>query len=119
MNSHTEYRRHSVPTPVEATARPDSWPVNSELARHGDPSLTPGPPGSPGPSSIGWVRPTQLAAYTAPLVGRGIDLQAELSRRTRRAPVIATRAILRSAQHPLPQARPPTRPIPSREGPTL
>jgi len=35
-------------------------------------------------NGIAWVRPTDLATYAAPLVGRGIDLQAELIRRARR-----------------------------------
>jgi hypothetical protein len=51
---------------------------------------------------IAWVRPTDLATYAAPLVGRGIDLQAELIRRARRGPATTTRALQRAIPRPSP-----------------
>ncbi|WP_315278914.1 hypothetical protein [Kocuria carniphila] len=42
---------------------------------------------------VEWIRPTDsLARQTAPLAGRGIDFQADLSRRTRQGAVAAARA---------------------------
>jgi hypothetical protein len=52
---------------------------------------------------VAWVRPTELASYAGPMVGRGIDLHAELVRRARRASLTATREL----RHPAP-ATPPT-----------
>lgn len=97
MNTHAEYRRHNYQRPEPPTA-PTEEGVASELARHRDPSLAPSQ-SVPGQSSkgIAWVRPTDLAAYAGPMVGRGIDLQAELIRRARRTPVTTTRAVRRSA----------------------
>lgn len=91
MNTHAEYRRHSYqpaepPQPTEATA--------SELAHHRDPSLAATATTAARDSKgIAWVRPTEMASYVGPMVGRGIDLQAELVRRARRTPVSASRAI--------------------------
>jgi len=63
------------------------------LAIHGDPSQRHATPGlAPSGKRIAWVRPTELATYAVPLVGRGIDLQAELIRRARRGPAAAVRA---------------------------
>lgn len=92
MNSHAEYRRHSY-RPADPPAQTAEHAV-SELAHHRDPSLgvtqTAPPTASRG---IAWVRPTELASYAGPLVGRGIDLQAEAIRRARRTPVTTTRAL--------------------------
>ena len=49
--------------------------------------------------------PTEMASYAGPLVGRGIDLHAELIRRALRAPTTASRAM----RHPTPT--PPPLPI--------
>lgn len=90
MNTHAEYRRHSYrpadpPEPAEAAA--------SELAHHRDPSVAATRPIARDSKGIAWVRPTELASYAGPMVGRGIDLQAELVRRARRTPARASRAI--------------------------
>src|SRR4051794_26068027 len=73
----------------------------SELAHHRDPSLSAAEGQAPSKATkgIAWVRPTELAAYAAPMVGRGIDLQAELIRRARRTPVTARRAVGRGTPH--------------------
>lgn len=97
MNTHPEYHRHNYRR-LESSATQSEEAVTSELARHRDPSLVPSQ-AVPGHSSkrIAWVRPTDLAAYAGPMVGRGIDLQAELIRRARRTPVTTTRAVRRFA----------------------
>lgn len=90
-----------------STDAAESHPANRAegvpgLARHRDPSQTSTtiPPKTAGGKSadprgrgVVWVRPTDLLAQASSrLVGRGIDFQAELARRTRRAPVRAVTA---------------------------
>ncbi|GAB4005428.1 hypothetical protein GCM10028772_13450 [Nocardioides ultimimeridianus] len=98
MNTHTEYRRHSSPQP-----EPHAEAEAGELARHRDPSLSAATGAPSAQRHIAWVRPTELASYAEAMVGRGIDLHAELLRRTRRAPITTTRAI----RHPAPTTPPP------------
>lgn len=116
MNTHVEYRHHSH-RPAEAEARiQDAETATSALAHHRDPSLTAGGNGPmPTAKGVAWVRPTELAAYAAPIVGRGIDLQAELIRRARRTPATTTRAI----QRVFPQLASPPPPVSQTEGPSL
>jgi hypothetical protein len=77
----------------------------SELARHRDPSLTAEySRAAIAHKHVAWVRPTELASYAAPMVGRGIDLHAELLRRARRASLTATREL----RHLAPATRPPS-----------
>jgi hypothetical protein len=101
VNTHSEYRRHAYQPPEPPTPQPET--VGSELARHRDPSLA-AESGKPAIAQkhVAWVRPTELASYAGPMVGRGIDLHAELLRRARRAPITATREL----RHPAP-ATPP------------
>ncbi len=108
MNTHTECRRHSQLPPTQPTHARRTDDTASELARHSDPSLAT-PAGSPAAAStrMAWVRPTELTPYVAPLIGRGIDLQAELIRRARRTPVTATRAVQRSRHVPSPRTGAP------------
>jgi hypothetical protein len=102
VNTHAEYRRHSYRPPEPPTPHPGPEGAVSQLAHHRDPSLVSGPATAAGSKKgIAWVRPTDLATYAAPLVGRGIDLQAELIRRARRAPATTTRAIQRGFPRPL------------------
>ena len=108
MNTHTEYRRHGYRPDPPSTAATEA--ETSQLAHHRDPSLAATPPSTPTSKQIAWVRPTELATYAAPLVGRGIDLQAELMRRTRRAPATATRSL-----HP-PGSRSPSMSASTQEG---
>lgn len=94
MNTHAEYRRHSYRPPEQPTAAQGVESVASELARHRDPSLQSGQPlREQTQKRVAWVRPTELGSYVGPMVGRGIDLQAELVRRARRTPATATRTI--------------------------
>lgn len=114
MNGHAEYRRDSHRPADRPDLSPDADPAVSRLARHRDPSLASAPTPPPDRSKrIAWVRPTELAGFASPVIGRGIDLQAELLRRARRTPAIATRAVRRSAHHSL---HPPEPPAPRQEG---
>lgn len=93
----TDRSLHEDPTrpPQPESAEPSA--EHSPLAVHRDPSQpgpdTPDAGQSQGRRSIAWVRPSDLATVTgAPLLRRGIDLQAELTRRARRAPTATARA---------------------------
>ena len=102
MNTHTEYRRHSYRPPEQPASTVD--PAASELARHGDPSLQHEQPARERTQKrVAWVRPTELGSYVGPMVGRGIDLQAELVRRARRTPATTTRTL----RHPGPDRSAP------------
>lgn len=101
MNTRAEYRRHSYrPTEPSASA-PNTEAAASAFARHRDPSLPVTEALAPAKAhrGIAWVRPTELASYVTPVVGRGIDLHAELIRRARRSPVTTRRALQRGV-HP-------------------
>jgi hypothetical protein len=113
VNTHAGYRRHSY-RPLEGPGTGEaSEDAVSQLAHHRDPSLVSGPTTPAGSKEgIAWVRPTDLATYAAPVVGRGIDLHAELIRRARRTPATTTRAIQRG----LPHAPSPTSPLNRQEG---
>jgi hypothetical protein len=113
VNTHAEYRRHNYQPPEPPVAGPVSGATVSQLAHHRDPSLVSGPTNPAGnKKGIAWVRPTDLATHAAPLVGRGIDLQAELIRRARRTPATTTRAIQRGLPHSLS----PTSPVNRQDG---
>ena len=109
MNTHAEYRRHNYRPDPPSTAPTEA--EISRLAHHRDPSLAAAPPSALRAKQIAWVRPTELATYAAPMVGRGIDLQAELVRRARRTPTTATRGFHRAAP-----TRSPEAPAPREEG---
>jgi hypothetical protein len=102
VNTHSEYRRHGYQPPEPPAPQPEA--VASELARHRDPSLSTAA-STPliAQKHLAWVRPTELASYAGPMVGRGIDLHTELVRRARRAPITTARAM----RHPAPPT-PPT-----------
>lgn len=110
MNTHAEYRRHSYRP--ETSYSPDANHGTSQFARHADPPL----PETQQPGAISkrvaWIRPTDLSNFAGPLVGRGIDLQAELIRRARRTPKTATRA----ARHRIDQSLRSERTTPREEG---
>ena len=95
MNTHAEYRRHNH-RPSEAPHSPEASHDANQLAHDADPSLTQAqPPTGTSSRRVAWIRPTELASFTGPLIGRGIDLQTELIRRARRTPITATRAARR------------------------
>lgn len=108
MNTHAEYRRHAYRQPEQPATTPANEATATELARHGDPSLRSNS-AAPDPSQkrIAWVRPTELTSYVGPMVGRGVDLQAELIRRARRTPATTSRAVQQRA-HRSPAAERPT-----------
>jgi hypothetical protein len=98
VNTHAEYRRHSYHPPEQPAVPDPVAPAAGELARHRDPSLQSEQPAREQMHKrVAWVRPTELGSYVGPMVGRGIDLQAELVRRARRTPATATRTIRHSA----------------------
>jgi hypothetical protein len=100
MNTHAEYRRHSYRPPEPPAPLPHTEAAASALAHHRDPSLSAkGKPPASTAKGIAWVRPTELPTYVTPMVGRGIDLHAELIRRLRRSPVTTARSLNRGIPH--------------------
>jgi hypothetical protein len=120
MNTHAEYRRHmhqaqAAPEPT-TTAATDA--IANHLAVGRDPSLASTPTHALTTATgkhIAWVRPTELHTFASPIIGRGIDLHAELMRRARQGPRQARRA----AQRLAPVRRSPALDIPSQEGISL
>ncbi|HCB05660.1 MAG TPA: hypothetical protein PLZ93_04080 [Nocardioides sp.] len=111
MNTHAEYRRHSYRPPEQPAVTEGDASGSDELARHRDPSLQSAQPSQAQTQKrVAWVRPTELGSYLGPMVGRGIDLQAELVRRARRTPTTTTRTF----RHPGPER--PATPTRSQEG---
>jgi len=112
MNTHADYRRYSHRPPESAADPQGSESETNQLAHHRDPSLassreTP----VTAKRGVAWVRPTDLPTYAGTLVGRGIDLQAELVRRARRGPLAAARRL-----HGLGVSAPLVMPAPIQEG---
>jgi hypothetical protein len=125
MNTHEPYERQMDRTLDDAvsaahTAEREAAAGQevSPFAVHRDPSHPQPQPqpaeneatGRSGPG-VAWVRPTELPALLgSPWVGRGIDLQAELTRRARRAPARGAgrmRQVTRTAISPV-EATPTT-----------
>lgn len=104
MNTEAPYERRLDRALPEFTPTV-SLPTTPEvLAVHRDPSTPQAvPPGrEPVRPTIAWVRPSEVPTLIgARWVGRGIDLQTELTRRGRRAPAAAateaTRRVIRPA----------------------
>ena len=115
MNTHAEYRRH-LHQPTAETPPPPTAETAQHLAIHGDPSITSDQPGATTATGrhIAWVRPTELHAYADGLIGRGIDLHAELARRARRGPSALTSAVQRTAPNLV--RRGPVTPVAGQEG---
>lgn len=118
MNTNDPYDRRTDLSLDEATTRPEQTTEVAALAVHRDPSQPAANDAAPEPTlpkrTVAWVRPTDLPGVLgAPMARRGIDLQAELTRRARQAPARAGRRITRSAI-----ARPetPTSTTTNREG---
>ena len=96
MNNPFYERRGDRAMPEQPTPQPRTEEAVAALAVHRDPSIPTPAPGaeakSPRPG-IGWVRPSELPTLIgSPSIRRGIDLQSELVRRSRRAPLKAARA---------------------------
>ena len=90
---HMEARRRAEEEPERAriSSHETATAEASELARHRDPSLTDKDVAAAAAKKkargVEWVRPSDLlVSRSARLAGRGIDFQAELSRRARRRP---------------------------------
>ncbi len=90
---HMEARRRAEEEPERAriSSHETATAEASELARHRDPSLTDKDVAAAAAKNkargVEWVRPSDLlVSRSARLAGRGIDFQAELSRRARRLP---------------------------------
>lgn len=106
----TERAREAAEMRRVAEQRPDESAEVSELARHGDPSRTAPVLSAPRTleerlraehdrSQVVWVRPTELLpSASGRMIGRGIDLRAELARRAEQS------------RHTSAQATPVTRP---------
>lgn len=105
MNTPDPYVRHLDRTPPEPAPSPDAEKAVDALAVHRDPSV----PNSVArretdrsQPSLAWVRPSEMPTLLgSKFVRRGIDLQAELTRRARRTPGAAvskaSRRITRTA----------------------
>lgn len=111
MNNNEFYeRREDRMMPEPATPQPHTEDAVTALAVHRDPSVSSKASNADAKTQrpgIAWVRPSELPTLVgSPLVRRGIDLQSELVRRTRRAPLKAARAGRRvsrtSIAHPEP-----------------
>ena len=106
MNTPDPYERRidrSLDEAPRQRTQPDQTTLNlateqaaepSALAVHRDPSqptLAAAAEADRSKPGIAWVRPSELPTIVgAPWVRRGIDLQAELTRRARRSPITAT-----------------------------
>ncbi|GAB2446855.1 hypothetical protein GCM10027062_30410 [Nocardioides hungaricus] len=129
MNTHPRYERRLdrvIPEPAPAG---DAETSVDALAVHRDPSAPIGqgrPEADRSLPSVAWVRPSEMPTLLGSrFVRRGIDLQAELTRRARRAPGAA---ISKAGLHRITRtsiARPDTAPsvpgpiITDQEGPGL
>src|SRR4051812_44667899 len=114
MNTHAEYRRHvHQPAPgPPAAVMPHA--VENHLAVGRDPSLnsTSAAMTTATGKHIAWIRPTDLHTFASPIIGRGIDLHAELVRRARQGP----RRVGRAAQRLAPERHSPALDSTSQEG---
>ena len=100
MNTPDPYVRHLDRTPPEPAPSPDAEKTVDALAVHKDPSVpTSGARQETDRSqpSVAWVRPSEMPTLLgSKFVRRGIDLQAELTRRARRTPGSAVSKASRS-----------------------
>lgn len=112
-------RRQDRALPEQPTTQPEPENGVSALAVHRDPSIpatTPPDESSPQRPGVAWVRPTELATLLGSLAARrGIDLQTELVRRSRRAPIRAARAGRRITRTAIARPEPATSTTPSKE----
>lgn len=93
MNTPDPYARHLDRTAPDPAPTPEAEKAVDALAIHKDPSI----PASEAKQetdrsqpSVAWVRPSEMPTLLgSKFVRRGIDLQAELTRRARRTPGVA------------------------------
>jgi hypothetical protein len=114
VNINEFYERHGDRALTEPSREPPANQDVHALAVHPDPSthgtsIEAGPrAGRPG---VAWVRPSELPTMVGSgWVRRGIDLQSELVRRSRRSPVTASRTVRRVSRSAIarPEPTPPT-----------
>jgi hypothetical protein len=96
MNNNDHYeRREDRAMPEQPTPQPQTDDAVNALALHRDPSV-PVAKERTEPTvqrGIAWVRPSELPTLVgSKLANRGIDLQSELVRHSRRAPIRAAKA---------------------------
>jgi hypothetical protein len=118
MNTHAEYRRHMHQAAPEQQTTAASEAIENHLAVGRDPSLastTSHALTTATGKHVAWVRPTELHTFASPIIGRGIDLHAELMRRARQGP----RQARRGAQRLAPARRSPALDTASQEGISL
>ena len=115
MNNNEFYQRHddrALPEPSSPQPRADAdgdLDVDA-LAVHRDPSvqeMTAGSGPQAVPPGVAWVRPSEMPTLVGSgWVRRGIDLQSELVRRSRRSPVTASRAVRRARRSGIARTEP-------------
>lgn len=93
MNTPEPYERSLERALPQVLETPEPEPTVNPLSVHRDPSLQESPPTKANEAdrrTVAWIRPSDLpTTIGAPWVGRGIDLQSELTRRARRTPRFA------------------------------
>jgi hypothetical protein len=105
-------------TPQQNPSRPHPEEAEAALAVHRDPSVPVAPPRSEPKAGRGvaWVRPSELPTMLgAKWAGRGIDLQSDLVRRSRRVPITAARAGRRITRSAIARPEPASPTVASRE----
>ena len=111
MNNNEFYQRHDDRArPEPSSPQPPAHADLDALSVHRDPSVQEMNAGS-GPQAVppgvAWVRPSEMPTLVGSgWVRRGIDLQAELVRRSRRSPVTASRAVRRARRSAIARTEP-------------
>ena len=92
-NHHYERRDDRTLTAEQGLPQPQPQDTVAALAVHRDPSVpTTSETDAKAQRGIAWVRPSELPTLIGSRwAARGIDLQSELARRSRRAPISAAR----------------------------
>lgn len=120
MNTPALYERRLDRTLPEPAPTPANRRSVDALAVHLDPSVPTAEPaqaGEPFRPRVTWVRPSEMATVLGSrYVRRGIDVEAELSRRARRAPGVAVSAASRRISRASIARHEPTPTITDREG---
>ena len=118
MNNNEFYdqRDERALMPEQNPPQPRPEEVVAALAVHRDPSVPDEVPGTdpgnvPKPQRrVAWVRPSELPTMLgAKWAGRGIDLQSDLVRRSRRVPITAARAGRRISRSAVARPEPASR----------
>jgi hypothetical protein len=109
-------------TPEQNPSQPRPEDAVAALAVHRDPSVPDAVPSTdpgndPTPQrGIAWVRPSELPTMlSSKWGGRGIDLQSDLVRRSRRVPVTAARAGRRISRSAIARPEPASPTVAARE----